>query len=128
MTSIFQQERPCLTIRIAFLLELTILQDLPRHEDRSQVNSILISKHANSLYSLIVDGVYRPTSLGRNKWKKLIGQQASLQTNCNQEGHGFSSVTSSSRARIGILSNKEYDCNSCDSRIGFGTAGRHPDD
>ena len=37
MTSIFKQERPCLTIfRIAFLLELTILQDLPRHEDRSR--------------------------------------------------------------------------------------------
>ena len=37
MTSIFKQERPCLNIfRIAFLLELTILQDLPRHEDRSR--------------------------------------------------------------------------------------------
>ena len=28
------------------------------------------------------------------------------------------------RARIGILSNEQNDCNSCDSRIGFGTGGQ----
>ena len=28
------------------------------------------------------------------------------------------------RARIGILSNEQNDCNSCDSRIGFGTGGK----
>ena len=77
------------------------------------------------MYSLIADGEYRSTSLGRNTWKKLIGIQASLQKNCNREG--FNSVTSTSRARIGIISNNENDCKTCDSRIGFGTAG-HPDD
>ncbi|XP_073247541.1 uncharacterized skeletal organic matrix protein 5-like [Porites lutea] len=91
----------------------------------SQVKSIVIYRQANSLYSLIADGEYRSTSLGRNTWKKLIGKQASLQKNCNREG--FNSVTSSSRARIGIISNNENDCKTCDSRIGFGTAG-HPDD
>ena len=91
----------------------------------SQVKSIVIYRQANSLYSLIADGEYRSTSLGRNTWKKLIGIQASLQKNCNREG--FNSGTSSRRARIGIISNNENDCKTCDSRIGFGTAG-HPDD
>ncbi|CAH3146120.1 unnamed protein product, partial [Pocillopora meandrina] len=31
------------------------------------------------------------------------------------------------KARIGILGNNENDCNSCDSRIGFGTGGKHDD-
>ena len=46
---------------------------------------LTINKSARSLYSLIADGQYRATSLGRNTWKKLIGSQASLQTNCNKE-------------------------------------------
>ena len=32
-----------------------------------------------------------------------------------------------SKARVGILSNNENDCKSCNSRIGFGT-GKNPDD
>ncbi|XP_078351116.1 putative skeletal organic matrix protein 5 [Oculina patagonica] len=51
-----------------------------------QINFIVINKQANSLYSLIADGQYRAISLGRNKWKMLIGSQASLQSNCNREG------------------------------------------
>ena len=93
-----------------------------------QINFIVINKQANSLFSLIADGKYRATSLGRNTWKKLIGSQASLQRNCNKEG--FNAVGTSiahSKARIGILSNEQNDCNSCDSRIGFGTAA-YPDD
>ena len=89
-----------------------------------QVNSIVINKHANSLHSLIADGNYRWTTLGRHTWKKLIGQQASLQRNCNREG--FNSgwwLRSHSKARIGIISNEQNECNSPDSRIGFGTGG-----
>ena len=86
-----------------------------------QINFIVINKQANSLYSLIADGQYRVTSLGRNTWKTLIGSQASLQYNCNKEG--FNSICSSQKARIGILSNNENACSSCDSRIGFGTGG-----
>ncbi|KAL9954480.1 hypothetical protein ACROYT_G042026 [Oculina patagonica] len=86
-----------------------------------QINFIVINKQANSLYSLIADGQYRATSLGRNTWKMLIGSQASLQTNCNKEG--FNAACSSAKARIGFLGNNEKDCNSCDSRIGFGTGG-----
>ena len=90
-----------------------------------QVNSIVINKQANSLHSLIADGNYRSTSLGRHTWKKLIGQQASLQRNCNQEG--FNSrvrrLKPRSKARIGIISNEQIGCYSPDSTIGFGTGG-----
>ena len=46
---------------------------------------ILMNKTAGSLYSLIADGKYRPTKLGRQTWKKLI-EASSLQQHCNREG------------------------------------------
>ncbi|XP_078351322.1 uncharacterized protein LOC144636053 [Oculina patagonica] len=93
-----------------------------------QLNFIVINKQANSLYSLIADGQYRGTSLGRNTWKSLIGSQASLLPNCNKEGFNVASTDASlGKARIGILGNNENDCIQCDSRIGFGTGGRHDD-
>ena len=89
-----------------------------------QFKSVVINHQARSLYSLIADGKYRATSLGRNTWKKLIGSRASLQPNCNKEG--FNTLCGGgSRARIGIVGNNDNDCNSCDSRIGFGNAGYH---
>lgn len=51
-----------------------------------KINFIVIDKQASSLYSLIADGKYRNTSLGRATWKTLIGNGASLQNNCNREG------------------------------------------
>ena len=93
-----------------------------------QINFIYIPKQAYSLYSLIADGQYRGTAMGRNWWKKLIGSQASLQYNCNKEG--FNAVWSrniASKARIGILGNNINDCSTCKSRIGFSTGG-FPDD
>lgn len=97
-----------------------------------QMKSIVINRHATSLYSLIADGRYRATSLGRNTWKSLIGSQASLQPNCNKEGFNTAwSYTGNNypirAARIGILGNNENDCITCDSRIGFGTAGDSDD-
>ena len=92
----------------------------------NQINFIEITESASSLYSLIADGQYRTTSLGRDKWKSLIGSEASLQHNCNKEG--FNAVSGRprlSKARIGILGNNEDDCHNCDSRIGFGTGGKH---
>jgi len=94
-----------------------------------QLNFIVINKTANSLYSLIADGQYRATSLGRSTWKKLIGSKASLQPKCNKEG--FNAVCTSyvhSKARIGIISNGQNQCDSCNSRIGFGTGGKDDDD
>ena len=89
-----------------------------------QIKFIVINKQANSLYSLIADGQYRATSLGRGTWKLLIGPDASLQLNCNKEG--FNAVGGdphNSKARIGILADNYGDCRSCDSRIGLGTGG-----
>ena len=92
-----------------------------------QLRFIVINKQANSLHSLIADGTYRATSLGRNEWKKLIGAEGSLHLSCNKEG--FNAVCTSishSKARVGYVANQENDCGSCDSRIGFGTGG-YPD-
>ena len=89
---------------------------------------LVISKIGASLYSLIADGRYCQTSLGREKWKTLIGSEGSLQKWCNKEG--FNAVGGGnyqSQARIGIIGNDQNDCNSCNSRIGFGTGGI-PDD
>jgi len=87
------------------------------------IKFLVIKKQASSLHSLIADGKYRATSLGRNTWKTLIGSQASLQSYCNKEGFNAASGKGSSKARIGILGNNQKDCTSCDSRIGLGTGG-----
>ena len=91
----------------------------------NQPKFIVINQQANSLYSLITDGQYRATSLGRDTWKLLISSKASLQLNRNKEG--FNAVSDNprkSKARIGIISNGQDHCASCNSRIGFGTGGR----
>ena len=89
---------------------------------------IAINKVAASLYSLIADQQYRPTSLGRDTWKLLLGSQGSLQPNCNREGFNvISDDQNHPKARIGIISNNEDECITCDSRIGFGTSGVHDD-
>ena len=89
---------------------------------------VVINMTANSLFSLIADGNYRATVLGRDTWKSLIGFRASLQRHCNQEGFNAKSKRRvNSRARIGILGNNQYDCISNDSRIGFGTGGQVDD-
>ena len=85
---------------------------------------IVINKQANSLYSLIADGQYSATSLSRDMWKSLLGEQGSLQLNCNRQGFNAKLGV---RARIGILANEQNDCGTCDSRIGFGTGGPHDD-
>ena len=98
----------------------------------NQIKFIVINKRASSLHSLIADGKYRNTSLGRDTWKLLISSLGSLQKNCNKEGFNAKSTKQfnykdMSKARIGILGNNENDCRQCDSRIGFGTGGLHDD-
>ena len=89
-----------------------------------QINFIGINKEANSLYSLIADGKYRATSLGRDTWRSLIGSQSTLQTWCSREGFNSGcSVVEASKARIGIVANDQQKCDSCNSRVGFGTGG-----
>ena len=93
-----------------------------------QVKFVPVDMKASSLHSLIAGGVFQATSLGRDKWKSLIGSHASLQTGCNREGfNAAASQSDSAKARIGILGNDQRDCITCDSRIGFGTGG-HTDD
>lgn len=80
-----------------------------------QINFITIHKKASSLYTLVADGVFRNTSVGRDTWKALLISQGSLQRNCNQEGfNAFSGVGSNwnmdwSKVRIGILANSNND-------------------
>ena len=99
----------------------------------NQPKFIVINQQANSLYSLIADGQYRDTSLGRATWKSLMGSEASLQLYCNKEGFNaksniqYSPGIDQAKARIGILGNKVNDCDGCDSRIGFGTGGVYDD-
>ena len=83
-----------------------------------QMKFAVINSQASSLHSLIADGQYRSTSLGRNKWIALTDSKAHLQPNCNKEG--FNTQTIHRRARVGILGNNENDCNTCDSVMGFG--------
>ncbi|XP_028396188.1 uncharacterized protein LOC114520163 [Dendronephthya gigantea] len=72
---------------------------------------------ASSLYSVIADGQFRPTTAGRAAWKSLI-VESSLQYNCNREGFNVR-FNGESAMRIGIVSNNERDCASCDSWIGI---------
>ncbi|XP_020616745.1 uncharacterized protein LOC110054731 [Orbicella faveolata] len=91
-------------------------------------NFITINEAADSLQSLIADGQFRATSLGRDTWKTLFGSQGSLQDNCNREGFNAEChELGGTKARIGIIGNNENHCRTCDSRIGFGTGGRHDD-
>ena len=91
---------------------------------QEKINFAAIERTADSLYSLIADGKYRATSLGRDTWKALIGPQASLQTGCNKEVfNALSKRDDRSKARIGFLGNNGDHCDSCNSRIGFGTEG-----
>lgn len=70
-----------------------------------------------SLYSLITDGKYRKTNLGRRQWKSLVSEPL-LQQHCNKEG--FNIQKTQIKLRLGLISNNEDDCNSPDSVIGFG--------
>ena len=92
-----------------------------------QKRFIVVHKKAISLHSLIADGQYRNTSLGRGTWKSLLGGDASLQSFCNMEGFNVVDLTVGSfpktKARIGLIANEADDCIGCDSRIGFGTGG-----
>lgn len=94
----------------------------------NETKFIAVPNNASSLHSLIADDKYRSTSMGRQTWKSLIGSQASLQPNCATEGFNVVGPKDiSPRARIGIIANDQNDCDTPDSRIGFGTGGAHDD-
>ena len=86
-------------------------------KNNDSLKAFSFSYSASALYSLIADGEYRETNLGRNKWKSLISG-SSLQNNCNKEG--FNVYSTQSRVRLGLIANEQDDCNTPDSFIGLG--------
>ena len=62
-------------------------------KNNDSLKAFSFSYSASSSYSLITDGEYRETNLGRNKWKSLISG-SSLQNNCNKEGFNVYSTCS----------------------------------
>ena len=94
-----------------------------------QITWILVNQEAVSLHALLSNNSYIPTRVGRVAWKSLV-RGSSLQNNCNMEGFNVVSPTGTrgpAITRIGIISNNEQDCSSCNSRIGFGSAGSRGD-
>ena len=91
-----------------------------RRPGTQNITFVVIPKKADSLHSLIADGNYRATSLGRNKWVGLMRGFDSLQPNCKKEGFNPSCTYFNVRVRIGILGNNEVNCGTCDSLLGFG--------
>lgn len=89
------------------------------------IKFLLIQYRAKSLFDVIADGRYKQFQFGRDAWKGLV-KHGSLQRHCNKEGFNvdtrFAHIIAA-RARIGIVSNQQNDCWSCDSRIGFGMDG-----
>ena len=84
---------------------------------------VVINHTTNSLYSLIADGQYRALSppVGRNIWMdQLVGEEASLEPNCNMEGLNVVCPSSSAKVRIGIIANDWNYCGDCSSFLGFG--------
>ena len=78
---------------------------------------MVLDYEANSLYSVIADGQYRPTTAGREAWKSLIAD-TSLQPNCN--ARGFNVVYKELKVRIGLIANNQDQCKWSDSCIGYG--------
>ena len=72
-----------------------------------------------SLYSVIADGIYNETNLGREAWKSLIND-ARLQSNCTQEGFNAQCLSKLRKSRIGILTSDNNYCVACKAVIGFG--------
>ena len=88
------------------------------------LNFISIPYKASSLFSVIADGSYRSTSIGRSKWLSLV-KDSGLQRNCNREGFNVRRTylyryRNTFSVRIGILANNENECISPDSYVGFG--------
>ena len=93
--------------------------------EQDEKHFILIHRTADSLFSLIADGQYRNTTLGRETWKSLLGSEGSLQLNCNMEEFNVFGGSRGAKARIGIIANNEIGCGYCpDSTFGFGIGGR----
>ena len=91
---------------------------------KNALNFISIPYTASSLFSLLADGSYRSTSIGRSKWLSLI-TNSGLQRHCSREGFNVRRINlnrypNTFSVRIGMLGNQNNDCISPDSYVGFG--------
>jgi hypothetical protein len=82
-------------------------------------NTQVIALQSPSTLLGLVSGQYTPTALGRSTWGALA-DGATLEVNCNIEGFNVYFSAPYARARIGLVSNNENDCNTPDSALGFG--------
>ena len=82
---------------------------------------IIVSYPATSLYSVIAGGSYSEIIVGRAEWRSLING-SSLQPHCNKKGFNVQFSKHNLKLRIGIASNNEGNCETCDSVLGFGIA------
>ena len=87
----------------------------------NQAISIDIHMEAISLYSLIAHGHFRALSVGRMKWKSLIGSQASLQPEFNKKGFNARGSSSHSEQALAFQAMKTVTATLGYSRLGFGT-------
>ena len=85
----------------------------------TDTHSLVIPLAGAKLFDLFQQS--KPTTLGRDAWKSLMGASASLQLECNLEGTNI--YDANIRVRLGIISNNEADCLTPDSRIGVGGGG-----
>ena len=87
------------------------------------LNWILVqSAHAQTLHSLISDGGYRFTSLGRKNWLSLM-VNSSLGLGCADEG--FNPSMLKERVRIGMIAGEDCPSPSWATLIGFGSTGNY---
>ena len=85
-------------------------------------NWILVNHAATSLYSVIADGSYHATSVGKDEWESLI-HGSSVQPHYNKEGFNVKFSHDNLKLRIGVAGeNYRQYCERCDSVIGFGIA------
>lgn len=73
---------------------------------------------------MITCGNFTKTTAGVDSWKSLTNS-AELQDNCNQEGFNIEKknkydVNGYMNLRIGLVTNNQNNCLSCDTCVGFG--------
>jgi hypothetical protein len=84
---------------------------------------IAIDQQASSLFDIIAEDKFTATNITKSKWRSLI-IGSSLQAYCNKEGFNIRGGQSNTKmyVRIGLVANKENQCDTCSSCIGFGVS------